>query len=57
MIVIGMIWFPESPRHLMEKDKPDEAMKVVCELPTQHLVQEIDADRIAAAEAPLQWPQ
>lgn len=32
MIAVGMIWFPESPRHLMEKDKPDEAMKVVGEL-------------------------
>ena len=29
MLVIGMFWLPESPRHLIEKDQDDEAMRVL----------------------------
>lgn len=32
IIVIGLLFFPESPRYLIEKDKPDEAMKVLRKL-------------------------
>jgi MFS family permease len=32
IIVAGILFFPESPRHLMEKDKADEAMQVLRKL-------------------------
>ncbi|KAF2017954.1 general substrate transporter [Aaosphaeria arxii CBS 175.79] len=32
MIIAGILFFPESPRHLMEKDKADEAMAVLRKL-------------------------
>lgn len=32
IIVVGMLFFPESPRHLMETDRADEAMRVLRKL-------------------------
>lgn len=29
MLFIGMFWLPESPRHLIEKDQDDEAMRIL----------------------------
>lgn len=29
LLCIGMFWLPESPRHLVEKQKDEEAMKVL----------------------------
>lgn len=31
-VIIGLLFFPESPRYLVEKDRPDEAMKVLRKL-------------------------
>ncbi|KAF1996610.1 sugar carrier protein A [Amniculicola lignicola CBS 123094] len=32
LLISGIMFFPESPRHLMEKDRSDEAMKVLRKL-------------------------
>ena len=32
ILVVGMIWFPESPRHLMATDREDQAMVVLRKL-------------------------
>lgn len=32
MLVSGIMFFPESPRHLMEKDQEEEAMRVLRKL-------------------------
>lgn len=32
MLCVGMFWLPESPRHLVEQQKDEEAMKVLWRL-------------------------
>lgn len=32
MLMVGMPFFPESPRHLLETDREDEAMRVLRKL-------------------------
>lgn len=32
MLCLGMFWLPESPRHLIEKQKDDEALRVLSRL-------------------------
>jgi hypothetical protein len=29
LLAVGMIWFPESPRHLIATDRADEAMRIL----------------------------
>lgn len=29
MLFLGMFWLPESPRHLIEKDQDDEALRIL----------------------------
>jgi MFS family permease len=32
LLLVGLIWLPESPRHLIEKDRDDAAMKILRKL-------------------------
>jgi MFS family permease len=32
ILIVGILFFPESPRYLMEKDKPEEALRVLKKL-------------------------
>lgn len=32
VLLFGLFWFPESPRHLIEKEKYEEAMRVLQKL-------------------------